>query len=107
MHRGYCESDLTFVAATLAEQPEEIPHLVEKLRRPEFLEVALEDDRLVERIRTDQDITLKISPRLLFSILLRRVARDIRQSRYTLERIGLRESVPVFDTSRVLSLIHI
>jgi len=106
MHRGYCESDLTFVAATLAEQPEEIPHLVEKLRRPEFLEVALEDDRLVERIRTDQDITLKISPRLLFSILLRRVARDIRQSRYTLERIGLRESVPVFDTSRVGALLE-
>lgn len=106
MQHGYSDSDLAFVATTLAQRPEEISDLRERLRRPEFLEVALEDDRLLERIRTDPDITLKISPRLLFSILLRRVARDLRASRYTLERVGLRESVPVFDTGRVNALLE-
>ncbi|MDR5709424.1 MAG: hypothetical protein QN140_06325 [Armatimonadota bacterium] len=102
----YPESDLTFVASVLADRPEEVLLLVEKLRHPDFLEVALEDDRLVERIRTDPDITLKISPRLLFNILLRRVARDIRHARYTLERVGLTQSVPVFDTHRVNVLLE-
>ncbi len=102
----YPESDLTFVAGVLADRPEEIPRWVERLRRPGVLEVALEDDRLVDRIRTDPDITLKISPRLLFNILLRRVARDIRHARYTVERVGLTQSVPVFDTRRVNDLLE-
>ncbi|MER3456316.1 MAG: hypothetical protein C4304_05415 [candidate division GAL15 bacterium] len=102
----YEEHDLRFVATTLAEQPERVPVLLAQLRRPEFLEVALEDARLVERIRTDPDITLKISPRLLFAVLLRQVARDVRHARYTMERVGLRESVPIFDTPRVNQLLE-
>ncbi len=102
----YPESDLAFVASVLADRPEEVPRWMEKLRRPGFLEVALEDDRLVDRIRTDPDITLKISPRLLFNILLRRVARDIRHARYTVERVGLTQAVPVFDTRQVNDLLE-
>ncbi|MDR5683680.1 MAG: hypothetical protein QN163_06615 [Armatimonadota bacterium] len=106
MFPTYSDRDLAFVADTLAERPADVPALRAKLERPEFLDVALEDDRLLERIRTDQDVTLKLSPRLLFTILLRRVARDIRQARYTMERIGAGESVPVFDTPRVRQLLE-
>jgi hypothetical protein len=105
MARTYGEQDLHFIATTLAERPDQVPVLLAQLRRPEFLEVALEDGRLVERIRTDPDITLKISPQLLFAVLLRQVARDVRQARYTMERVGLRESVPIFDTRRVNQLL--
>lgn len=105
MASTYGEADLRFIATTLAERPDQVPVLLSQLRRPEFLEVALEDARLVERIRTDPDITLKISPRLLFAILLRQVARDVRHARYTMERVGLRESVPIFDTPRVNQLL--
>lgn len=105
MANTYGEADLRFIATTLAERPDQVPVLLAQLRRPEFLEVALEDGRLVERIRTDPDITLKVSPRPLFAILLRQVARDVRHARYTMERVGLRESVPIFDTSRVNQLL--
>jgi hypothetical protein len=105
MAQAYGEQDLRFIATTLAEGPEQVSTLLAQLRRPEFLEVALEDARLVERIRTDPDITLKISPRLLFAVLLRQVARDVRHARYTMERVGLRESVPIFDTPRVNQLL--
>lgn len=105
MASPYSDHDLRFVATTLAEAPDQVPVLLQQLRRAEFLEVALEDPRLVERIRTDPDITLKISPRLLFAVLLRQVARDVRHARYTLERVGLRESVPIFDGPRVNQLL--
>lgn len=101
----YSDQDMAFIAATLADRPEDVVALRAKLDRSEFLDVALEDDRLLERIRTDQDIALKLSPRLLFGILLRRVARDIREARYTMERIGTVQSVPIFDTARVKQLL--
>jgi hypothetical protein len=102
----YSDQDLAFVAVTLADRPDDVPALRAKLNRSEFLDVALEDDRLLERIRTDHDIALKLSPRLLFGILLRRVARDIRVARYTLERIGAAQSVPIFDAARVNQLLE-
>ncbi|MDR7400879.1 MAG: hypothetical protein QN155_01425 [Armatimonadota bacterium] len=97
------DADLRFVAATLL--PDRDPRrTVERLREnPEALEELLEDDRLLERLRSG-DALVRVTPWLLFSVLLRRVRRELRTAPYTVERLGT-ERVPVFDARRAGDLL--
>lgn len=98
-------ADLRFVAETVGGRvdPEDAP---EALRgQPDLLEVMLEDDRLVERLLGDADALLRISPRLVFTVLLRRVVRDLEKRPYTLERTPA-ETVAVFDAGQVRRFVE-
>jgi hypothetical protein len=98
---GYTDDDLRFVAETAGAgrcRPEEAPAVLRA--QDGLLDVMLEDDRLVERVLGDDHALLHVSPRLVFSVLLRRVVRDLQGQRYTLERGG-GETVAVFDAPRV------
>lgn len=91
-------ADDAFIAETLAQTPQEQERLRARLRHSaELRERLLEDPRLVQRLRADEEQVVKISPRLLFDLLLRQVRRDLRHQRYTLERLSGTERVPVFD----------
>ena len=72
--------------------------------RPDLLEVMLEDDRLVDRLLGDEQALLRVSPRLVFSVLLRRVVRDLHQKPYTVER-NADETIAVFDATQVRRFI--
>jgi len=94
-------ADLRFVAETVGwagADPREVPAVLGA--RGGLLDVMLDDDRLVERILGDEETLLRISPRLVFTVLLRRVIRDLEKRPYTLERTTA-ETVAVFDASQV------
>jgi hypothetical protein len=96
---GFTDDDLRFVAATTGRcDADEAPALLRA--RAALLDVLLEDDRLVDRVLGDDQALLRVSPRLVFTVLLRRVVRDLHARPYTMER-GAGETVAVFDAPRV------
>jgi len=101
----FTPADLRFVAETAGEGRYGTAEALELLRSREgILDVMLEDDRLVRRLLGDEQAALQVSPGLLFSVLLRRVARDLSERPYTLERTPA-ETVVVFDAPRVRRFI--
>lgn len=99
------DEDLRFVAETVAPgrwRPEEAPAALRD--REDLLDVMLEDDRLVDRVLGDEEALVGVSPRFVFTVLLRRVIRDLQARPYTLERTA-RETVAVFDASQVRRFI--
>jgi len=97
--------DLRFVAETVGGgryEPDEAPAVLRQ--REDLLDVMLEDDRLVDRLLGDEHALLRVSPALVFSVLLRRVIRDLEHRPYTFERTPA-ETVAVFDAPRVRRFI--
>lgn len=99
------DDDLRFVAETVGEERYGAAQALDLLRaRNDLLDVMLEDDRLVRRLLGDEQVLLRVSPSLVFSVLLRRVIRDLHERPYTLERTPA-ETVAVFDAPRVRRFI--
>jgi len=97
------DHDLRFVTETVwgAERGAAPDHL---RAREGLLDVLLEDDRLVHRLLGDEQVLLRVSPRLVFSVLLRRVSRDLYDRPYTFERTPA-ETVAVFDAPHLRRFI--
>jgi hypothetical protein len=100
------ESDLKFVVETVATERRDHDHIVELLRdKPDLLEPMLEDRKLTERLVSEQDAFVRVSPYLLFSALLRRVWRDVEGQTFVLERDARGKHIPVFDAPRIAELL--
>jgi hypothetical protein len=84
--------DKTRAAEMLATDPEMIVHM-------------LDDDRLYQRLLSDQDVLVRVSPWLFFTVLLRRARRDLCEEAFTVERRD-RQKVVLFDTDQVLDLLE-
>lgn len=69
------------------------------------LDVVLDDENVFKKLVLDEHLFLKVSPYFYFELLLRQAIRDIKRESYTLERIGYRERVPVFDGPRVIEAV--
>ena len=101
------ETDLRFVVQTVATQRTDHEHVMDIVRdKPDFLEQMLDDDTLFRRLVDDEEAIVRVSPWLLFTVMLRRAAKDLPRERFTIERIGTTGRVPVFDSERVASLLH-
>jgi hypothetical protein len=101
----FSDEDLRFVAETVAAGRDDPAEAPARLRgRDDLLDVMLEDDRLVDRLLGDDQALVRVSPRLVFSVLLRRVLRDLQQRPYTVERAA-DETVAVFDATQVRRFI--
>jgi hypothetical protein len=100
----YTDDDLRFVAETVGEERPGAPEPALLRTREDLLDVMLDDDRLVRRLLGDEQALLRVSPSLVFSVLLRRVVRDLHEQSYTLERTAA-ETVAVFDAPRVRRFI--
>jgi hypothetical protein len=101
----FTDDDLRFVIETVGAGrygAVEAPALLRD--REDLLDVMLEDDRLIDRLLGDEQILLRVSPRFVFSVLLRRVLRDLRHRPYTFERAA-DETVAVFDATRMRRFI--
>lgn len=82
------------------------PGRSDRLRRePDEIEPLLEDPVLCGRLAADPHVLVRISPYLLFSVLLRRAVRDLRDHPYTLEWTAPRARIPVFDADRVARIL--
>jgi len=74
------------------------------LEEQEFRQAIVGDERVFQRVISDAEVMVKLSPALYFEILLRKASKELELSAYTVERIG-KETIPVFDTSGVTELM--
>ncbi len=99
------DKDLDFLVETASPGVFDKPRLKQILREDEkFRNSFIEDERVFRRLMDEEEIFLKITPVLFFEILLRRVAKDLREVGYTIEKTGTTK-VPVFDTKNVADFL--
>jgi hypothetical protein len=92
------EPDLRFLVETVATERRDHDHLVELVRdKEDFLEQMLEDPKLIQRLVNERDVLVRISPYMLFSVLLREVRRDVQQRGYVFEPESRGRRVAVFE----------
>ena len=70
----------------------------------DFRSTFIGEEKVFRRLMEDEEILLKISPRLSFEILLRKAATDLKEVSYTVEKTGM-VRVPVFDTKDVVEFL--
>lgn len=100
--REFSDSDVSFLIETID------PRLAASLKTikgdASILEGMLEheNERLFRRVMLmpEDEILTRISPKLLFEIVLRRAGEELRTQTYTLERT-VSQDIPVFDVGRV------
>ncbi len=105
-HAGFItDKDLDFLIETAHPEVIDKPKLREIIREDEGLRSTfIADEKVFGRLMNDDEILLKISSRLFFEILLRRVINDFRGASYTLEKTSTMK-IPVFDTKEVVELL--
>lgn len=104
--RWLTDRDLEFIVRTTSTRRTDYDRIREIIRdKPDFLEILLEDDRLYQRMASDDEILLKVSPQLLFTVLLRRARRMLKQVSFTMEP-GPGGTLPVFDAGPAVRLVE-
>ena len=99
------DKDLDFLVETASPGVIDKPKLKQILWEDEKLrDTFIDDEKVFRRLMDEEEIFLRISPALFFEILLRRVARDLKEVGYTIEKTGTTK-VPVFDTRNVAELL--
>ena len=99
------ESDLDFVVNEVDPAGANKDRLKQLVREDQdFRKAMVGDDRLFERVVSDDEVFVRISPALYFEILLRRALKDLERATHTFEREG-RRSIPVFDSPRVAEVL--
>jgi hypothetical protein len=100
------ESDLKFVVETVATRRRDHEHIIGLLRdKDDLLEPMLEDPRLAERLVTEQEVFVRVSPYLMFAVLLRRIRRDLEGRSFVVERDARGRRIPVFEAPRAVQLL--
>jgi hypothetical protein len=98
--------DLLFLVDTLMPSRADQERAADLLRTDaELISAMLDDDRLFQKLMEGEDILLHVSPWLFFTVLLRRVRRDLQEEAFTVERRS-RQKVLLFDTDRVIQLLE-
>ena len=101
----FTELDLDFLIEEAAPQASNKVRLRQMiLEEQEFRQAIVGDERVFQRVISDAEVMVKLSPTLYFEILLRKASKELDLSAYTVERIG-KETIPVFDTSGVTELM--
>jgi hypothetical protein len=99
------DKDLDFLVETASPGVIDKPKLKQILREDEkFRNTFIDDEKVFRKLMDEEEIFLRISPALFFEILLRRVARDLKEVGYTIEKAGTTK-VPVFDTKNVAEFL--
>lgn len=100
------EADLRFVVETVATRRRDYDHIISLIRdKDDLLEPMLEDPRLVDRLLGEQEAFVRVSPGLMFGVLLRRVRRDLEGRAFVLERDARGKPLPVFAAPEVAQLL--
>lgn len=104
--RWLTDADLDFIVRATSTRRTDFARIRELIRdKPDILDVMLEDDRLYRTMASDDEILLKVSPQLLFTVLLRRVRRLLKESSFTVEG-GPSGRLPVFDARQAARLVE-
>src|SRR6516165_8079341 len=100
------ESDLRFVVETVATSRRDYDHIVDLVRgKEDLLEPMLEDPKLMERLFREEEALVQISPHLLFSVLLRRLRKELDKEAYILDVDARRKRIPIFESPAVAEML--
>jgi hypothetical protein len=101
----YADTDLAFLVETAAPEVTDKAGLRQLIKVDEDLRNAfIEDENTSQRILTDREVFLKISPKLYFEILLQKTRRDLEGTSHTIEKAGFKK-IAVFDSKEVVDLL--
>lgn len=105
MERLLSDSDILYLVETVLGERSDVERVVRVVRDdPDFVEALLSHERVFERLAGDEEIVLKVSPHLFFSVLLRRARQDLEAASYTVER-RQRQRVALFDARQAAKLL--
>jgi len=97
--------DLQYLVETLMPQQANRERTVDLIQDDDrLIGGMLDDERLFRRLMATEDVLVRVSPWLFFTVLLRRTQRDMERESFTVERRN-RQKVVLFDTGRVLDLL--
>jgi hypothetical protein len=100
------ESDLRFLIETVATSRRDYDHIADLVRgKDDLLDPMLEDPKLVQRLCHDEETFVRISPHLLFSVLLRQVKKDLEKQAYILEADPKGKRIPIFEAPAVAEVL--
>jgi hypothetical protein len=100
------ELDLKFVVQTVATRRRDHDHIIGLVRdKDDLLEPMLEDPKLAERLVREQEVFVRVSPYLMFAVLLRRIRRDLEGRSFVIERDARGRRIPVFEAPRAVQLL--
>jgi hypothetical protein len=102
LSREFSENDIRFLIETV--DPRLMARMGEIRTNRNLVEKMLDQhhERLLDRIVSlgEKEMLIKISPRLLFEILLRNTAKVLHREGYMLEKVG-RQMIPIFEAMKV------
>jgi hypothetical protein len=101
----FSPADFQFLADSLCEEENQKSQFLALVQKDlESLDQLLNHERLFRQVLQREDLFVRISPYLYFELLLRRAILDIQREAYTLETIGYKTRVPVFDQKKILEV---
>ncbi|PZC46432.1 MAG: hypothetical protein C1O27_002009 [Chloroflexi bacterium] len=99
------DRDLDFVVEQVAVDVEDRAGLRRLIQEDEeFRKGFVGDPRVFDRLMSDDEAFISVSPALYFEVLLRRALTELGGTTHTVERMGS-QSVPVFDAASVVDLL--
>src|ERR1700688_4062380 len=76
------ESDLRFLVETVATNRSDYDHIANLIRdKEDLLEPMLDDPKLTERLFREEEALVRVTPHMLFSVLLRRLRSELEKRR--------------------------
>jgi hypothetical protein len=105
---SYTDADLRFLALALCrdDPTAAAAHLRRWRDAPHSAEAHLDDDRLFAALTADDRAVIELSPRFLFTLLLRKIRRDLAAIPYTVERVERDGRLVVFDAGIVHHMLE-
>lgn len=100
------EADLKFLVETVAPGERDSQDMIRQVRgEPALLQPMLEDRRVIDRLLGEEENLARASLYLLFSVLVRRIWRDLEKRAFVLERDLRGKVIPVFEAPKVAELL--
>jgi hypothetical protein len=100
------ESDLRFLVETVATARRDYDHIANRIRNKEdLLESMLDDPKLTERLFRNEQALVRVTPHMLFSVLLRRLRRELEKEAYLLDVDTKGKRIPVFEGPAVAEML--
>jgi hypothetical protein len=100
------ESDLRFLVETVATERRDYEHIANLVRdKEDLLEPMLDDPKLTERLFSDEEALVRVTPHLLFSVLLRRLRKQLEKETYVLDLDTNGKRIPIFEGRAVAEML--
>src|ERR1700676_4501788 len=100
------ESDLRFLVETVATNRRDYDHIVNLIRdKKGLLGPQVDDSKVSERLFRDVEALVRVTPHMLFSVLLRRLRRELENEAYVLDMDAKGKRIPVFEGPAVADML--